>query len=211
MKFEGKRIRDLREKLKITQAELAENIGVTQKTITFWENEKNEPEEKYILTICNKYNIEKEFFYTNNVIFSDNIEKVTLDYYPDVFGSCGNGAFVLSDIKEKIQIPKQAFFQGFSNKKTYSVINAVGNSMEPLIYDKDKVIIEHFDGGQIMDNKPYIFCYKDEIFIKRLAKNVNQLMIIPENKMYDIIKLTKEEMNDVYVIGQIVGLMRDLR
>ena len=118
---------------------------------------------------------------------------------------------LFSEIKEQITVPKKAFFNDFSPSKVYSVINARGNSMEPLIFDNDKIIIEHYDGSQIIDNRPYIFCYNNEIYIKRLAKNVNQLMIIPENKMYDVIKLTKEEMNGVYIIGQVVGLLRDLR
>ena len=83
--------------------------------------------------------------------------------------------------------------------------------MQPFIYDKDKLIIENYDGEQIIDNRPYIFAYKDEIFIKRLAKNINQLVIIPENKDYDIIKLEGEQLQDICIIGLVVGLMRDLR
>jgi SOS-response transcriptional repressor LexA len=36
-------------------------------------------------------------------------------------------------------------------------------------------------------------------------------MIIPENKDYDIRKLEGDQLKDVNIIGQIVGLMRDLR
>lgn len=146
--------------------------------------------------------------YYHIVIEDDNL---TIDYYPDVFGSCGNGVFELSPEKTQIIVPKNAFFEKFSPNKQYSVINAVGNSMQPLIFDRDKLIVEHWNGEQIIDNKPYIFCYKDEIFIKRLAKNVDQLMIISENKDYDTRKLEGEQLKDVNIIGQIVGLMRDLR
>ena len=139
------------------------------------------------------------------------IENIKIDYYPDVCGSCGNGVFQFSTKKEQLVIPKTAFFTRFSPVKEYFVINAYGNSMEPFICDKDKLIVEHYEGEQIIDNRPYVFCYQDEIFIKRLAKNVNQLVIIPENKDYDVIKLTGSELKDVDIIGQIVGLMRDLR
>lgn len=138
-------------------------------------------------------------------------DNLTIDYYPDVFGSCGNGVFELSPEKTQIIVPKNAFFENFSQNKTYSVINAHGNSMQPLIFDKDKLIVEHWNGEQIIDNKPYIFCYKDEIFIKRLAKNVDQLMIISENKDYDTRKLSGDQLKDVSIIGLVVGLMRDLR
>lgn len=152
--------------------------------------------------------IDKIQKYYHIILGDDNIP---LDYYPDIFGSCGNGVFELSQEKDQIIVPKKAFFEKFSPNKQYSVINAYGNSMQPLIYDRDKLIVEHWNGEQIIDNRPYIFCYKNEIFIKRLAKNINQLMIIPENKDYDVIKLNEKEMNNVQVIGQIVGLMRDLR
>lgn len=149
---------------------------------------------------------------SNEILIPQNdSQNVILDYYPDVFGSCGNGIFELSQEKEQIIVPKNALFKNFVPGKQYFVINALGNSMEPMFYNRDKLIVENWDGEQIIDNKPYVFCYKDEIFIKRLSKNVDQLMIISENKDYDTRKLTGEQLKDVNIIGQIVGLMRDLR
>lgn len=139
-------------------------------------------------------------------------ESIKGDYYPDVFGSCGAGAFVLSETKEIIDIPKMCFVEPISKTKKYSVINARGNSMEPFIQDKDRLIVMHMKAGeQIADGKVYVFCYNNEIFIKRLSKNINQLVIESDNKFYDVIKLHKEEINNVIIIGQIVGLMRDIR
>lgn len=139
------------------------------------------------------------------------VDKIVIDYYPDVFASCGNGSILYSPNKIQTEIPKSAFFTDFTSIKVYSMFNVFGNSMEPFIMDRDRIIIEHWNGEQIVDNRPYYFCYKNELFVKRLAKNINQLMIIPENKDYDVIKLTGEDMNDVHIIGQVVGLMRDLR
>ena len=133
-------------------------------------------------------------------------------YFPDVFGSCGTGTFVLSETCEKIKIPQTCFVEPVSKIKKYSVINARGNSMEPFIKDRDKLIVQHFDcGEQILDGKIYVFCYNNEIFVKRLSKNVNQLIIESDNKLFDTIKIEKEEINEVYIIGQIVGLWRDCR
>ena len=142
----------------------------------------------------------------------DTKESIKGDYYPDVFGSCGDGVFALSETRQKIEIPKMCFFEPISTAKKYSVINAKGNSMEPFIMDKDRLIVMHMEAGeQIADGKVYVFCYNNEIFIKRLSKNVNRLVIESDNKFYDVIKLYKEEMNNVIIIGQIVGLMRDIR
>lgn len=137
---------------------------------------------------------------------------ITGDYYPDVFGSCGGGAFVLSEKRERINIPQSCFLEPISKVHEYSVINAVGNSMTPYINDKDRLIVQHLKTGeQIKDNRVYVFCYNNEIYVKRLSKNVNQLIIESDNKNYDTIKLQKDEMNDIIIIGQIVGLMRDCR
>ena len=38
-------------------------------------------------------------------------ETVPVDYFPEVFGSCGDGKFVLSEQKELIQVPKKFFFR----------------------------------------------------------------------------------------------------
>lgn len=134
-----------------------------------------------------------------------------LDYYPDVFGSCGTGEFVLSQTKQQIQVPDNVFFKKFSKVKKYSVINAYGDSMQPFIYSGDKLIVEHWNGEQIIDNQVYVFCYDNEIFVKRLTKNINQLVIKSDNTFYDVIKLTGDELNKIIIVGQIVGLMRDLR
>lgn len=184
---------------KITQQEIADIIGVGQNAISGRAKRNSEFSEAEIISLQNHY----------NVIFDD--DNITLDYFPEVCGSCGNGVFQFSTHREQIVFPKSAIFKNFTPGKQYFVINAYGNSMEPFICDKDKLVIENWDGEQIIDNRPYVFCYHDEIFIKRLAKNVNQLVIIPENKDYDVIKLTGPELKEVDILGQIVGLMRDLR
>lgn len=138
--------------------------------------------------------------------------QVTVNYYPDVFGSCGGGAFALSDVKEKIQLPLR-LFNSFSKNKTYSVINAIGDSMSPTINDKDRLIVEHWDGEQIHDNRVYVFCYNNEIFVKRLIKNIDEIVVKSDNPdpAYRTRFIEKSELDSVIIIGQIVGLMRDLK
>lgn len=196
---------------KITYTEIGNIWGVGRATVSARANNpKSKVSEKEILLLENAYNVSLSNIKQNIQNQIDNRE-VTLDYFPDVCGSCGNGVFQFSVKKEQITVPQNAFFKKFSPVKKYFVINAYGNSMEPVFYDKDKLIVQQWEGEQIIDNKPYLFCYKDEIFIKKLAKNVDQLMIIPENKDYDIRKLEGKQLEDVNIIGLIVGLMRDLR
>ncbi len=151
------------------------------------------------------------FYRNKNRLGKEEDEIIMLDYYPSVLRDSLSNFFKLAVKKEKIGVPRKAFFANFLPEKQYSVLIAQGNTMEPLIFDGDNVIIEHYDGGQIVDNRPYLFTYNDKYYIKRLTDNVNQLVIMPENRMYDIIKLAKSEAENVKIIGQVVGLMRDLR
>lgn len=189
-------------KEKPTQQALADVLGVGQTAIAGRARRNTEFSDDEIKML------EKSF----NVIFpSPDGDKVLIDYYPDVLGSCGTGVFIQSQEKEVIEVPKNAFWTDISLSKHYSMINAYGNSMQPVILDGDKLLIEKYEDEQIIDNRIYVFCYNNEIFIKRLAKNINQLMIMSENEDFDTIKLQKDEMNEVNIIGQVVGLIRNLK
>ena len=134
------------------------------------------------------------------------------DYYPDVFGSCGNGYFVPSVDKEQISIPKN-LISVYSAGRKYSVINAVGESMLPSIHDGDKLIVEHFEiGDMVKDNRTYVFCYDNQIYVKRLIMNIDQLIIKSDNPdpIYKPRIIQGEEINNVDIIGRIVVLMRNM-
>ncbi len=136
-------------------------------------------------------------------------DSLEIDYYPEVFGSCGTGVFVPSETKERMEVPKR-IIKNFSTIKKYSVINAYGDSMQPFIQDKDLLVVEHYNGEQIKDNRVYVFRFGDKIFVKRLVLNINQLIIKSDNREYEPIKIELDNNCDVQIIGQIVGLMRGM-
>ena len=139
----------------------------------------------------------------------NNTNCIDLDYFSDVWASCGTGAVVFEETSEKLSVPT-SIIQNYSSSNRYSVINSRGDSMTPFIQDKDKLIVEHWNGGQIIDNCIYVFRYANELFVKRLVKNITQIVIKSDNPLYEPIKITDKD-QDFEVIGQIVGLMRDLR
>ena len=134
---------------------------------------------------------------------------IDLDYFSDVWASCGNGAVVFEETSEKLSVPT-SLIQNYSKSNKYSVINARGDSMQPFLQNHDKLIVEHWNGGQIIDNCIYVFRYANELFVKRLVKNITQIVIKSDNPLYEPIKITDKD-QDFEIIGQIVGLMRDLR
>ena len=134
------------------------------------------------------------------------IKEVSLDFYPNVFGSCGVGCMVFDETSEKISVTKDVI-TNYSPSNQYSIISARGSSMSPVINDDDKLIIQHNVENQIVDDNVYLFKYNDELFIKRLVKNVDQIVCISENPRFQdrIIEPTAENFS---ILGKVVGLFR---
>lgn len=131
---------------------------------------------------------------------------ITLDFYPDVFGSCGTGCMVFSEAKEKLAVTKD-IITNYSASNQYSIISARGSSMSPTINDDDRLVIQHNLNEQIIDDTVYLFRYNDELFIKRLVKNVDQIVCISENPRFqDRIIVPKGD--NFSIIGKVVGLFR---
>ncbi len=147
-----------------------------------------------------------EDFYGISIIGPDK-NSVVLDYYPDVYGSCGFGSMVYEEAPEKIAVTKN-LINDYSTVEKYTVINARGLSMAPLIMDMDKLIVKHHNDEQIIDNDVYVFRYNGELFIKRLVKNIDQIICISENKDFEKRPITPTA-NNFRIIGRVVGLIRE--
>ncbi len=189
----------------INQSMLAESLGITRQTVS--NRIKNDSE-----VTVSELNKAEEYFKIK--LFSQNKnsldESVTyIDYYTDVFASCGNGSIVFSSEKKKLPIAT-TMIQGYSKHKLYSMINATGNSMAPTIDNGDKLIVEHWNGEQIQDNKVYVFCYNNEFFVKRLSKNIDEIIIKSDNPEYRARTISSKSFNDLILIGKIVSVIKAL-
>ncbi len=183
---------------------LAESLGITRQTVS--NRIKNESQ----VTVSELKKIE-EFYGITLWGDSDDINEdvIKIDYYTDVFASCGMGSIVFSD--EKIKLPVSTLLiGGFSKQKTYSMINASGDSMAPTIDNGDRLIVEHWNGTQIQDNKIYVFCFNNEFFVKRLSKNLDEIIIKSDNPEYRVRTINGATVNELTLIGKIVGVIKSL-
>lgn len=131
---------------------------------------------------------------------------INIDYYPNVFGSCGTGLMVFDETSEKISVTKD-LIANYSASNQYSIISARGSSMSPTLNDLDKLIIQHNLNEQIIDDTVYLFKYNDELFIKRLVKNVDQIVCISDNPRFEDRIITPNGDN-FSILGKVVGLFR---
>ena len=185
----------------VNQSMLADALGITRQTIS--NRIKNESE----VTVSELKKVE-EFFNVN--MFGEVPDDITyIDYYTDVFASCGEGSIVFSSEKTKLPI-STSMISGYSKNKLYSMINATGNSMAPTIDNGDKLIVEHWAGNQIQDNKIYVFCYNGEFFVKRLSKNLDEIIIKSDNPEYRVRTIGGKSVMDLILIGKIVATIKQV-
>ena len=185
----------------VNQSMLADSLGITRQTIS------NRIKTQSEVTVSEIRRVE-EFFKIS--IFSSVTDDIAyIDYYTDVFASCGNGSIVFSSEKTKLPIPI-SMISGYSKNKLYSMINASGNSMSPTIDNGDKLIVEHWNGNQIQDNKIYVFCFNNEFFVKRLLKNLDEIIIKSDNPEYRIRTINGKSAAELILIGKIVATVKQL-
>lgn len=192
----------IKTKKEANQAMLAKVLNVTRQTINSRIKKNSE------VTVSELKKVE-QFFGICESDTCNSHPSLTIEYYPMVFASCGNGTVDFSEEKETVTIPKD-LFSIRKNAAKYSMIHAKGDSMSPTINDGDKLLIEHWNSNQITDNKIYVFCYKSEIFVKRLSKNLDEIMIKSDNPDYNLRIVKGEDINDINIIGEIVGIIRNL-
>lgn len=188
----------------INQSMLAESLGITRQTIS--NRIRNESE----VTVSELIKAGEYFDVNLMNLAQDGFSEITyIDYYTDVFASCGDGSIVFSSEKTKLPV-SSSMISGYSKRKLYSMINASGNSMSPTIEHGDKLIVEHWSGDQIQDNKIYVFCYNGEFFVKRLSKNIDEIIIKSDNPEYRTRTISMKSMSDLILIGKIVAAIKTL-
>ena len=185
----------------VNQSMLADSLGITRQTIS------NRIKTQSEVTVSEIRRVEE---CCKISIFSSVTDDIAyIDYYTDVFASCGNGSIVFSSEKTKLPIPI-SMISGYSKNKLYSMINASGNSMSPTIDNGDKLIVEHWNGNQIQDNKIYVFCFNNEFFVKRLSKNLDEIIIKSDNPEYRIRTINGKSAAELILIGKIVATVKQL-
>ncbi len=97
----GKFIADLRKKQNLTQEQLAEKLGVTDKSVSRWENGKCLPDVSLYKDLCNILGITLNEFFSGEKIKDENFKEQADN---NLFNALENSSFTL---KEKIKYYKR--------------------------------------------------------------------------------------------------------
>ena len=161
-------------------------------------------QKKIINNLLDKYQHSLEERYKQEI----NKTHIDIDYYSDVFASCGNGTVDFDENNKELMSVDTKIIHNYNPNNRYVVITAKGDSMSGVIEPKDKLIIRLIGLEPIIDNHIYVFAYKEEIYIKFLSKNIDEVMVRSNNPEYKTKYIT--DLENLRLIGEVVGLVRNL-
>ncbi|ECR5018311.1 helix-turn-helix transcriptional regulator [Salmonella enterica] len=125
----------------------------------------------------------------------------------DVSASADNGNSsrdfieVISSIEYVTEEAKNLF--GHRPANQVKLINVRGDSMQGTIEPGDLIFVDigvnYFDGDGI-----YVFDFNGDLYVKRLQKIKNQLLVLSDNSLYKEWQITKEEMEMLHVCGKVL-------
>lgn len=204
----GERLKNLREKLGISQVDFADKINVSKQTLYKYENNiiTNIPSDK-IEAAASIGNISPAYLmgWDNNVGPITNGTKhkapgVTIN----VLGRVAAGVPIeaIEDVIDTEEISAELASTG-----DFFGLQIHGDSMEPRMYEGDVVIVRQQDdaeSGEVI----IAMVNGDEATCKRLKKYDGGIMLLSNNPRYEPIVFTNEEIEEkpVRIIGKVVEL-----
>lgn len=197
----GVRLKSLLMHTGMTATELADRLGVSRQSVSFWTTDRNQPSAEKTQKIADMFGVPVMWLRTG--IDDINMESVTLaenvkgndDYvfipeYKLSFGCSSGGVDAPPEwevVPAGAAVYRKIFFQQrYVDPAKCKRVCAEGDSMEPLICDGDRVLFEELpEGTPIRDGAIYVLSTGGSLKIKRLYRKINgDLIIRSENPKY---------------------------
>lgn len=197
MQFKDK-IKYLRKRSELTQAELAKKLDVAITTVSTWERGGNRPLMDKIVLMSEIFNVPISYFFDE---VTDDIKIVSVPVLGTI--SCGNPITATENVDEY-----QKEIENYLPSGSLFYLKAKGNSMYPIIPDgalvliKEQATVENGEIAAVLVNGD------EEATIKRIKRIGNDILLQPENNAYEPIIINKN--NPARIIGKVVRVRYDL-
>jgi len=210
-------IRRTFEALKISsQNRLAILLGINRAGITQAKNKGTVPD-KWILDLYRKYGINPDWIETGKgkMFIAERDGSVIVPEYksaPHVKARlcAGDGSFEVDENISDYWMFRTDWLKRKGSPSHMILIDIYGNSMEPELKDGDTVLIDTSE-KDILAGAIYAVGIDDTIMVKRIEKHPGKLVLMSDNKDYEPVYLSQNEMNSVRIIGKVVWISRDVR
>lgn len=212
-------LKELREQRGLTQIELANKIGVSERTIRKYEQEEDTIQIGVLKKILENLEMSSNDLNLMSINMSSNQKSVhqsvqqsqnplsiAIPVYDEVFASAGAGRLNDECISFYLHFEK-AFLKSYfklTNTEHLALLRSYGDSMMPTLPPNARLLVQastQFKEGQI------VLCrLDDELFVKRLQKQP-ELKLLSDNKAYEPIALVGK---DYELLSVVVGFIKAL-
>ena len=199
----GERIKALREQHDMTQSELADICGVSDKAISTWENGRNIPRMGAIQKMADYFGISKSAI-IENIVTPTEVHRVP------VLGKIPAGIplAAIEDIEGWEELTPSMTRGG----KEYFALAVKGDSMLPDYRDGDVLILRKQESCESGDDCAVIVETEDATF-KRVRRSPRGITLQPLNPAYEPTIYSNEEIVSlpVRIIGVVVEVRRKIK
>ena len=217
----GQRIKQLREKLGLSQSKFAEKIGKSRIGVAQWEAGKRTPDESTLKLIAKEFNVNEEWLKTGEgKMFVKELPATSKEEYIevplyDIYASAGEGIANYEETPKPIKIDEwfARMVLGLSSTNGVFLIKAYGDSMYPTIKSGDYLIGRFWEyEGFLLEGAVYIFRIGNELFIKRFRRDRanKKLIFTADNPNYESIIISEDEQEEIVIIGRMLKNLADL-
>lgn len=122
----------------------------------------------------------------------------------------GGGSFEIEAIPVAEHPFPYQWLARMGSPKSMVFMDVVGDSMEPGIRDGDMVLVDQ-SATQISPHAVHAVGLEDSIYLKRVEKRGNGILLHSDNPGYSDMEIYGDELDSFHIIGKIVWLCRDCR
>lgn len=211
----GNVLKNLMEQKKLTQVQLAKDLGVTRQSVARWLNDF--PIDDRNLKALSKY-----FGVTEAILkYGDSMGTGVTALYqeddipagfveiPEYRVECGAGhrdapTFEVATDSKRAIYRREWFEERHLNPEKCKRLKVHGDSMVPILFDGDSILCD-CSVTHIVSGKIYAFCFGDEVRVKRLFTKLNGGLIVhSENPQERDEEISPDEMDLFYLVGRVV-------
>lgn len=203
-----KNLKVLRSLKGITQKELADYLGCTEQTVANYENGRRGADYETQLKIAEFFNVSLDYLFRGSSetdLYSlPGISPLPKMKKVPLLGkiACGEPILAVENIDSFICMPENVNGTFALNCKGDSMINA-------RIFDGDVVYIR--EQPDVENGEIAAVLIGEEATLKRVYKYPSKLVLRPENPMYEDFTYSKDEINEVRILGKAVAFLSAVR
>jgi len=198
------KISELRKKMSLNQTELANKIGVSQSTLSYWERGDFEPDHESLINLADIFDVSIDYL-LGRVSMPFNVSNKGIPI--PVLGRIPAGIPIeaIEDIIDYEEVPADWIIGG----KEYFALKVKGDSMFPKYLDGDTVIFLKTDSCDSGTECAVIVNGTDATF-KKVIKKDSGIVLQPLNgTAFDPVLYTNEEVLSLPV--SVIGIAKELR